>query len=66
MANEWYVQHGGKQVGPLTSSTLKKLAAEGKIAPTTTVRLGPEGNWVPASRVQSLRTGQDLRSGRMC
>ncbi len=54
MANEWYVQHGGKQYGPMTSANLKKLAAEGKISPNTTVRLGSEGNWVPAARVQGL------------
>jgi hypothetical protein len=54
MANEWYIQHGGKEHGPLTSATLKKLAAEGKISPATSIRLGAEGSWVPASRVQGL------------
>lgn len=54
MANEWYVQHGGKQYGPLTSGNLKKLATERKITPSTQVRLGAAGNWVPASRVQGL------------
>ncbi|MEX0977894.1 MAG: DUF4339 domain-containing protein, partial [Pirellulales bacterium] len=54
MANEWYVQHGGKQYGPLTSANLKKLAAERKITPSTNVRLGTAGNWVPAARVQGL------------
>ncbi len=54
MANEWYVQHGGKEHGPLTSATLKKLATEGKITPATSVRLGTSGTWGPASRVQGL------------
>jgi hypothetical protein len=54
MANQWFIQHGGKQHGPVTAATLKKLAAEGKITPATTVRLGTDGNWVPASRVQGL------------
>jgi hypothetical protein len=54
MANEWYVQHGGKEHGPLTSTTLKKLATEGKITPATSVRLGAQGAWGPASRVQGL------------
>ncbi|MGD9719970.1 MAG: GYF domain-containing protein [Pirellulales bacterium] len=54
MANEWYVQHGGKQYGPLTPGNLKKLAADGKITPATSVRLGAEGAWVPASKVQGL------------
>jgi hypothetical protein len=54
MASEWYVQHGGKEHGPLTSTTLKKLASEGKITPATSVRLGAQGAWGPASRVQGL------------
>ncbi len=54
MAHQWFLQHGGKQYGPLTSAQLKKLAGEGKIGPTSQVRLGTEGNWTPASRVQGL------------
>jgi hypothetical protein len=54
MAIQWYVQHNGKQYGPLTSANLKKLADEGKISPATQVRSGTEGAWVPASRVQGL------------
>ena len=54
MAIQWYVQHGGKQYGPMTSANLKKLAVDGKISPTTSVRSGAEGAWVPASRVQGL------------
>jgi hypothetical protein len=58
MAHEWYIQHGAKQYGPLTSANLKKLAAERKITPSTQVRLGAQGNWVPASRVQGLFAAQ--------
>lgn len=54
MASEWYVQHGGKQYGPLASADLKKLASQRKITPSTNVRLGTSGNWVPAARVQGL------------
>jgi GYF domain 2 len=54
MAQEWYIQHGGKQYGPLTSADLKKLAAQRKITPATNVRQGTAGNWVAASRVQGL------------
>ncbi len=54
MAHQWYIQHGGKQYGPLTSANLKKLATDGKITQTTSVRLGDEGAWIPASRVQGL------------
>ena len=58
MANEWFIQHGGKQYGPLTSAQLKKLAGERKITPSTQVRLGPSGSWVPATRVQGLFAAQ--------
>ncbi|MEX2112437.1 MAG: DUF4339 domain-containing protein [Pirellulales bacterium] len=54
MAHEWYVQHGGKQYGPMSPSNLKKLAADGKITPATQVRIGESGTWVPASKVQGL------------
>lgn len=62
MANEWYVQHGGKEHGPITSATLKKLAGDGKITPITNVRLGAQGNWVPASRVQGLFSAAQVNS----
>ena len=45
MASEWYVQHGGKEYGPMSPAHLKKLAAEGKITPATSVRLGATGTW---------------------
>jgi len=54
MANAWYVQHAGKQHGPFTPAQLKSLATDNKITPTTLVRLGEQGNWVPAARVQGL------------
>jgi len=54
MAHEWFVQHGGKAVGPLTPAQLKKLAAERKITPATQIRQGAEGAWVAAARVQGL------------
>jgi hypothetical protein len=58
MAQEWYIQHAGKQYGPLTAANLKKLAAEGKITPATQVRSGTAGNWVAAGRVQGLFAAQ--------
>lgn len=63
MAHEWYVQHGGKLYGPLTSTQLKKLAADSKIAATTQVRLGAEGNFVSASRVQGLFPANGAAAG---
>jgi hypothetical protein len=62
MAHQWFIQHGGKIVGPATSGQLKKLAADKKIAPTTQVRLGESGAWVPASRVQGLFDAQPAAS----
>jgi hypothetical protein len=54
MAHQWFLQHAGKQYGPLTSAQLKKLAGDGKITPASQIRLGAEGAWGPASRVQGL------------
>jgi hypothetical protein len=54
MAQDWFVQHGGKQYGPMSPSNLKKLAADGKITPATQVRMGETGAWVSASKVQGL------------
>lgn len=54
MAHDWYVKRGEKHYGPFTSAQLKKLAGEGKVSPTTEVRLGAEGTWTQASRVKGL------------
>jgi len=54
MADQWYVQAGGKEVGPLTPSQLKNLAGQGKITPATQVRRGSDAAWVAASRVKGL------------
>mgnify|MGYP002622852577 FL=1 len=54
MANTWFVQHGGKQYGPMAAAQLKKLAADGKITPATLVRMNAEGDWVAASNVRGL------------
>jgi hypothetical protein len=54
MADQWYVQAGGKEVGPLSPSQLKGLASQGKITPDTKVRRGSDAAWVVASRVKGL------------
>ncbi|HTM55570.1 MAG TPA: DUF4339 domain-containing protein [Pirellulales bacterium] len=54
MADQWYVQAGGKEVGPLSPSQLKSLAGQGKITPATQVRRGSDAAWVAASRVKGL------------
>lgn len=56
MSREWYIEHNGKIVGPVTSAQLKHLAASLKINPDTKVRLGEDGEWVRAGKVQGLFT----------
>lgn len=60
MAHDWFVKRGEKTFGPFTSAQLKKLAGEGKVAPSTEIRLGDAGAWTIASRVKGLfATPQD-------
>ena len=54
MATEWYVRVGSAEQGPFTSSALKQLALQGKVAPDTLVKRGTSGSWVPASAVRGL------------
>ena len=54
MSRSWFVEHNGKAVGPLSSTQLKDLASAAKIKPTTPVRLGEDGEWMRASKVQGL------------
>jgi TM2 domain-containing membrane protein YozV len=54
MSRSWFVEHKGKIVGPVTSAQLKQLASASKIGRKTRVRLGEDGEWVSASKVQGL------------
>jgi len=54
MAHDWYVKRGDKKYGPFTSAQLKRLANEGKVSPSTEVRLGENSDWSQASRVKGL------------
>ena len=54
MAHDWFVKRGEKTYGPFTSAQLKKLAGEGKVSPSTEIRLGENGGWSQASRVKGL------------
>lgn len=60
MSRNWYVEHKGKTVGPVTSSQLKQLASTGKIHGETRLRLGDEGNWVHAVKVKGLFASQPI------
>ncbi len=60
MSRSWYVEHNGKPVGPATSSQLKKLAQAGKINRKTRVKLGDDGDWVRAAKVQGLFASTEI------
>ena len=51
---QWYVKVRDRVHGPFSSKQLKQLAALGKISPDTLVRLGDDGNWLPAAKVKGL------------
>ncbi len=54
MATQWYCKIAGYERGPLSAQALKSMADKGRLQPDTLVRQGPEGSWVPASRVKGL------------
>jgi hypothetical protein len=54
MTSEWFMRVDGKTYGPLTSTKLQTLAADGKIAPQTEVAKFAAGPWHPAAKVAGL------------
>lgn len=60
MSRNWYIQHNGRTIGPVTSAHLKQLAMAGKITQATRLRLGEQGQWVTASKVQGLFSSTEL------
>ncbi len=54
MASQWYLNDSGQEVGPLSSSELRRLARDGRIRPDSWVRRVGEGGWIAASRVKNL------------
>jgi hypothetical protein len=54
MASEWFVRGGGKVYGPLDSSKLRQLVADGKINESTDVSQSQSGPWSPAGKVRGL------------
>ena len=52
MPNTWYAIVDGKTVGPLSSSALKALAAEGKVTRNTSISASPSGERVMASLIK--------------
>lgn len=60
MERNWYVQHNGHVVGPLSSEQLKHLASTKQITSETKVRLGDTGDWIAASNVKGLFPGNSI------
>ena len=54
MGDQWYYNRGGKQLGPLSGTELKQLAATGQLSPTDMVWKDGMGAWVPASSLKAL------------
>lgn len=51
---QWYVKSGETTYGPFVDTKLKSLADQKKISPSTVVRRGADGNWIPAGRIKGL------------
>ena len=54
MANEWYYTESGARHGPVSTDELKRLAAEGLLAPTELIWKPGMPEWTPASRAKGL------------
>src|SRR5262245_18637621 len=53
MAEEWYIDSGGKVEGPVSADELRDRAAGGGLAPTDSVS-ADRVTWVPANTVPDL------------
>lgn len=54
MADEWYYAQDGARHGPVLTDELKRLAAEGSLAPTDLIWKPGMPKWTPASRAKGL------------
>lgn len=54
MAIQWYLLQGDTDLGPMSTSELKRMAADGKIGPRDLVRKEGSTRWVPASAIEGL------------
>jgi hypothetical protein len=54
MASAWFYEHNGKEIGPVTSSELKALAASGRLEPTHLVWKEGLDQWLPAGKLPGL------------
>ncbi len=62
MAADWFYKLNDDELGPVSSSDLVRLAAEGVIVPTTEVRKA-DGPWIVASKVPGLSDRVKERRG---
>ena len=51
----WMVGGDGAEYGPHPLSTLQGWVQEGRVAPDTRIRTGPDRPWLPAAQVPGLR-----------
>jgi hypothetical protein len=54
MADDWFCEIAGRELGPLSSQQLKTMAAKGQILPSDCVHQGAAGKWVPSGQVKGL------------
>ena len=54
MADEWYCEIAGREIGPLSSEQLRAMAAKGQILSNDCVRQGSQGAWILARQVKGL------------
>ena len=55
MPDDCYAKIGGGSFGPLSISSLKKLAQLGKVKADTPIRRGKDGKWIAAGMVKGLQ-----------
>ena len=63
MADEWYCEIAGREIGPLLSEQLRAMAAKAQILPSDCVRQGGQGPWILARQVKGLLPAASDSSG---
>jgi len=54
LANEWFYQKDGREIGPVSSADLRRLASTGELLPTDPVRKADMERWAKASALKGL------------
>ena len=54
MAQQWYYQIMGQDMGPIEAHDLREMVNSGDITRTTLVRKGEDGEWILAERIAGL------------